>query len=241
MDLFTSNAQLFAGIAVGLIIAFPLLAAMHWYHTRIGIKKDAKIAAKDAKIAELEPLVFIDVLTGTGNRRKFDDALASLVPHAMRAGEPLVILYLDVNDFKKFNDRFGHPFGDRVLRRVSESIGDAVRPTDIVCRFGGDEFAVILPHCGIPGATIVAGRIARSLAANAVSRDDEQVHPCVSIGGTCLDTKGGQILVGGKLVGSFNESGLFAKIPPLLRQGADNRLYVAKQRKESESYPTEIS
>lgn len=229
------------------LILVSTIAIIGWIVSFVSLRRLRVIPGLRQKIAELEPLVFVDVLTGTGNRRKFDDSLASMVPHTMRAEESIVVLYLDVNDFKAINDRFGHPFGDRVLRRVSESIGDAVRPTDIVCRFGGDEFAVILPHCDVAGARIVAGRIARALSTNAVSYGDELVHPHVSIGGTCLETEGGQILVGEKFVGSFTEPGLAGKINPLICQGADNRLYDAKKRKQTrknpdgEPYPIEIS
>lgn len=208
---------------------------------RVLAERDAKIVTLEARIAVLEPLAFIDVLTGIGNRRKFDDAIASNVAHAMRAEEPLVVLYLDLNGFKSSNDRFGHPFGDKLLRRVADAIADAIRPTDTVCRIGGDEFAVILVHCDVDGAAAAATRIARSLATNAVSHGDDLVHLSVSIGGTCLENIGGQVLVGGKFVGSYNEPGLFVKIPSLLCQGADNRLYVAKSRKLTESFPVEIS
>lgn len=194
-----------------------------------------------ARIDVLEPLAFIDALTGIGNRRKFEDILFTSVSHVVRSNESVVVLVLDVNNFKEVNDNHGHPFGDKFLRRIAGSLAEAVRPTDTVCRIGGDEFAVVLVHCGIEGAVIAAERIARTLAANALSRDGDLVQLSVSIGGTCLENASGQILVGGKFVGSYNESGLVKKIVPLLCQGADNRLYVAKSRKSTEPYPVEIS
>lgn len=199
------------------------------------------LAERDARIAMLEPLAFIDTLTGIGNRRKFDDTIASHVAHAFRADESLVVLYLDLNDFKSANDRFGHPFGDKILRRVAESLAGSIRPTDSAYRFGGDEFAVILVHCDVDGAIAAAGRIVRSLASGAVAYGDDLVPLSASIGGTCMENCGGQILVGGKFIGSYNEPGLFAKIPAILCQGADNRLYVAKSRKSNEAFPVEIS
>ena len=195
----------------------------------------------ERRLAELESLVYVDALTGLGNRRKFDDALRSKAAHAIRAGEPLVVLVMDVNDFKGVNDEYGHGFGDRVLRRIANAITDAVRPTDVVCRFGGDEFAVILQCCDIPGARTVASRMARNLEVNAIVRGEDIVRLSISIGGTCLETCGGQVLIGGKFIGSWNEPGISNSLPESLCHGADNRLYVAKQRKTAETCPVEIS
>lgn len=228
-------------VIVSILVGVLFRIADQRRFARVLAERDTKIAELLARIAALEPLAFIDVLTGIGNRRKFDDAIASNVAHAMRADESVVVLYLDLNDFKAANDRFGHPFGDKILRRVADAISDAVRPTDTVCRIGGDEFAVILVHCGIKGAVAAAGRIVRALSTSAIAHGDELVHLSVSIGGTCLENCGGQILVGGKFIGSYNEAGLFSKIPSILCQGADNRLYVAKSRKSTEPFPVEIS
>ncbi len=203
-------------------------------------ERDAKIRDLESRVAVLEPLVFIDALTGIGNRRNFDDALSSHVAHAMRSDESLVVLYLDVNFFKRVNDLYGHPFGDILLRRVAESLAGSIRPSDSAYRFGGDEFAVILVHCDVDGARLAAARIAKTLAANAIPHEEELIHMSVSIGGTCLQTAGGQIVVSGNFEGSYSEPGFHERVSDLLRQGADNRLYVAKLRKNDETYPTEI-
>ena len=200
-----------------------------------------EIASRDARIAALEPLVYVDALTGIGNSRKFDYALPSHVAHAIRGQEPLVVLYLDVNRFKSVNDTFGHPFGDKFLKRIAGVLKDSIRPTDAAFRIGGDEFVVILVDCDVDGAVLAAERITRTLSENAISCEDALVPLLVSIGGSCLETEGGQILVSGKFEGSFNEANLHEKIATLLRQGADNRLYVAKLRSGGDLYPIEIS
>jgi diguanylate cyclase (GGDEF)-like protein len=86
-----------------------------------------------------------DPLTGLGNRAKFDDILAGLTTGAMASKGMTALLLLDLNGFKTVNDRFGHPFGDEVLRIVAERLRFSTRAGDQICRLGGDEFAVLFP------------------------------------------------------------------------------------------------
>lgn len=110
--------------------------------------------------AELFSLSMTDALTGLGNRRFFDDALARETGRAARHGGTVSLILLDVDHFKTFNDRYGHPKGDLVLRDVASVLArSARRPADGAFRIGGEEFAVILPDTSSLAALAVAKRI----------------------------------------------------------------------------------
>ncbi len=94
-----------------------------------------------------------DPLTGLFNRRYLEETMGRELPRARRAGENVGVIVLDIDHFKKLNDTFGHDAGDYVLERTGELLRAATRNSDIACRFGGEEFAVILP-----GATLLAAR-----------------------------------------------------------------------------------
>jgi diguanylate cyclase len=104
-----------------------------------------------------------DPLTTLANRKHLDNMLLSAVDHAALSGEPMSVLMVDVDRFKSFNDTWGHLTGDQVLRLVAMSIKGAVRPTDTAARFGGEEFAVILPATQLKSAMMVAERIRQTV------------------------------------------------------------------------------
>jgi len=115
---------------------------------------------------ELARLAAVDALTGLANRRTLDQVLSNEWSRARRANLPLSLLMIDVDHFKSFNDRFGHPLGDQALRAVAQSIGAcAGRPSDLAARYGGEEFAVILPGTGTAGALDVAEAIRAAVVA----------------------------------------------------------------------------
>lgn len=118
-----------------------------------------------ADLARLGALAHTDPLTGLPNRRRFDDALDRAWRSAVRDGVVLSLLMIDVDRFKAYNDQFGHPAGDQVLRRLGAIIGEvALRPDDLAARIGGEEFAVLLPGAGRQGAQLVAERIVAAVA-----------------------------------------------------------------------------
>ena len=103
----------------------------------------------------------IDQLTGLYNRRHFDRRLVQESAAAARYGHELSLIMIDADGFKQFNDHFGHPAGDRLLANLGRLIRSAVRRADVAFRYGGDEFAVILPQCGIKNAVNIARKMSR--------------------------------------------------------------------------------
>jgi diguanylate cyclase (GGDEF)-like protein len=102
-----------------------------------------------------------DPLTGLANRRVFDDAVDREIRRSRRYRWPLTVLMLDLDHFKRINDSYGHLLGDLVLERVGGILRHAVREADVVCRYGGEEFAVVLPETSRVGGFAVAERIRR--------------------------------------------------------------------------------
>jgi diguanylate cyclase (GGDEF)-like protein len=107
----------------------------------------------------LSEMVLNDVLTGCLNRRGFDQALAREVARSSRAGSDLALIAIDLDDFKKVNDTYGHMGGDVMLREFGLMMAQAARAGDMVARTGGEEFSILLPDTGAPGATLVAERL----------------------------------------------------------------------------------
>ena len=124
-----------------------------------------------------------DGLTGLFNHKEFYQAIRRELERARRYQHTLSLLMIDVDDFKRFNDRFGHPAGDVALRSVANLLRICARTTDIIARYGGEEFAVILPESTPAGALMVAERIKSEVAAhNFIPNASIPVHLTVSIG-----------------------------------------------------------
>ncbi|GMR15738.1 MAG: protoglobin domain-containing protein [Gammaproteobacteria bacterium] len=116
----------------------------------------------EERTRELEELSMRDMLTGLYNQRAFFDYLRREISNAERYREPLVLCYFDLNGFKAINDKQGHQIGDDVLVTVGKIIHDSMRESDIGCRYGGDEFALILPHSTLEEADIFAKRLIKN-------------------------------------------------------------------------------
>ena len=104
-----------------------------------------------------------DSLTNIANRRGLSAQLATLLLLAHRNGRPVSMLMIDIDDFKQYNDAFGHPAGDQVLRTVARAMTDAIRDSDFAARYGGEEFAVLLAETGHGEASIVAEKIRKNI------------------------------------------------------------------------------
>ena len=158
----------------------------------------------------LEDLSSRDGLTGLYNRREFEDRLREEVQRARRYSKPLSVLILDIDHFKDVNDRYGHQAGDEALIAVADLIRLSARPMDVVCRYGGEELAVILPETDGNGAAIVAERIRASVAESLTTTSQgDEIQVTVSIG-----------------FATFPQDG---DTGPGLVKAADEALYAAKQ------------
>ena len=136
----------------------------------------------NAKRHELEALSVTDELTGLLNHRAMQQRLRDEFLRAQRYNEPLSVLMIDVDNFKKINDTHGHLYGDRVLERLGGVLKRAVREIDIVARYGGDEFLLILPQTHFSGSLSVADRIWRSAAAEPLMAKKDVINMTVSVG-----------------------------------------------------------
>jgi diguanylate cyclase (GGDEF)-like protein len=118
-----------------------------------------------AEVAELRRMATVDAVTGLFNRRYFETRLEAEVQRASRQHQELAVLMLDIDDFKRINDTWGHIEGDRVLRDVAELLRTRIRVFDVCARFGGEEFVIVMPGAGHQIAVRVAERIRRELKA----------------------------------------------------------------------------
>jgi diguanylate cyclase (GGDEF)-like protein len=132
----------------------------------VALSHDAALAIEKARLyKKVEALATMDALTGLGNRRVLDERLRSEIDRARRYKKALGLLMADVDNFKPVNDTYGHGVGDSVLQAVAAVLRQAVREIDVCVRYGGEEFAVILPHAGTESVLVVAERIRAMVAA----------------------------------------------------------------------------
>ena len=142
----------------------------------------ADISAQVRLREELRRQSETDPLTGIANRRRFHQALEIECLRFTRGYSPFSVLMLDLDNFKDVNDRYGHPAGDAVLRRVAEILLLSLRKTDLPARYGGEEFAVLLSDTPIDGARVIAERIRAAVSRHPVDIDDHQIAISISVG-----------------------------------------------------------
>lgn len=158
----------------------------------------------------LEQLAVLDPLTGVANRRRFDECLRNEWSRSVRLGKPISLLLIDADSFKEHNDSFGHLSGDRCLKQIAEAASASRRPEDLVARFGGDEFAIILPNTDERGAEEVGLKIRTALYE--LNDERESIESSITISVGCAT-----------LVPNLGED------PESLIQMADEALYKAKR------------
>lgn len=131
---------------------------------------------------ELEQRATHDGLTGIVNRRGFDEKLSLEWSRAARDKQSLALLMIDVDNFKRFNDAYGHPVGDECLKSIAGALAsEAFRPTDLAARYGGEEFALILPSIDKEGAGIVAQRVLEKVSGLAIPHCDNDGRQIVTV------------------------------------------------------------
>ena len=158
-----------------------------------------------------------DGLTGLANRRRFDQDLRVECERARRSHESLALLMIDVDRFKRYNDRYGHVSGDACLRQVGAAIRSAIRrPGDLAARYGGEEFGVLLPQTDAAGARAMAQRIVDAVAALALPHADGGNRGIVSVSAGWAAARPDQ------------DAAVVASRGEALVEAADRLLYAAK-------------
>ncbi|OEF96742.1 GGDEF domain-containing response regulator [Desulfuribacillus alkaliarsenatis] len=181
---------------------------------------------RQEKELELTKLSTLDGLTGVSNRRYFDQMLEREMGTATRNGTPLSLILFDVDFFKRYNDRYGHLAGDEALKAIAEvSRQQLKRPADIVCRYGGEEFVVLLPDTRIDGAFIVAEEMRRAIEALQLPHEDSEISEVLTVS-----------------LGVAELTDAKAETPSMLIKHADAALYHAKNngRNKTVSYNKEL-
>jgi len=186
--------------------------------------------------SELQRLVIADPLTGIANRRAFDDALAQEWRRSQRNGLPLSLLMVDVDNFKLFNDRYGHVGGDNCLRAIASVLVHAAqRSGEVAARYGGEEFVVLLPYLDASEACQLAGRICAAVAELEIPHAQSPVaaYVTVSIGVA-------SVLLGKTSTEQAEEPPVvgFGPVwgPTALIMAADEALYTAKKTGRNRVY-----
>ncbi|BFM11857.1 GGDEF domain-containing protein [Simiduia litorea] len=123
-----------------------------------------------------------DPLTGTGNRVAMDTAVRRELQMSQRYEQPLTLMMIDLDHFKKINDSYGHALGDEVLHEVAQTIMLVARTTDLTFRYGGEEFSVLLSNTDMEGAIIIAERLREAIEALDIQQGDQHLKVTASIG-----------------------------------------------------------
>jgi diguanylate cyclase (GGDEF)-like protein len=232
-DRMRSVLDLWLGVAAVCTIADVLLVlagarafTVGWYLSRICtvvasgsvltalVMQTAAVYAQLAKTAErLRNESLTDTLTGLMNRRGFDAQLAQAIGDGSRRARGVALLMIDIDNFKTYNDTYGHPAGDRCLRVVAEVLRrHANRTRDVAARFGGEELALIMPETNLGGAAVVARRLRAAVEAAGIPQGNGARHRVVTVS-----------------IGVAAVSNALEVTPASLLAEADRALYAAKQ------------
>ncbi len=142
----------------------------------------AALSIKNAKLhAQTQQLAVTDGLTGLYNHRQFKEFFSRELSRARRHKKHLSVIMFDIDDFKKFNDTYGHPLGDRVLQIVAELLPQILRQGDILCRYGGEEFIAILPETCIDKAVAAAERVRSAVETDSIKMLNGQTQTGITV------------------------------------------------------------
>jgi diguanylate cyclase (GGDEF)-like protein len=160
----------------------------HAFAVQLLVKLAGRLRANNTAVSEsvekrrmYERAAMFDGLTGIHNRRWLDETLHRLVQRSRRANKDLSVSLVDIDHFKSFNDTYGHDAGDHVLTVVAAALTKNVRPTDLVARFGGEEFVIIFPETTLELARVAAERVREAIAAEQLTTKDGRELSSVTI------------------------------------------------------------
>ena len=193
----------------------------HWLqpHTELELLElFATQAAVAIENARLYAIATVDDLTRLATRRHWLAQLSDALHLASRHGGDLSVLVLDVDHFKRINDGFGHPAGDRMLEAIGQAMLETLRSGDVAGRYGGEEFAVILPHTDLEGATVIGERLRERIAALRVDWQGQTLSTRLSVGVAAL-----------RFTADTRSDGTLDQARDAVIQAADDALYRAKE------------
>jgi len=185
-----------------------LLSLFLWHYNYINITQKRCIEMQQKK---LEQMAYYDSLTDLPNRRLYEKLIKQEISLMQRYGHETVLIILDIDNFKKINDTYGHPVGDDILRQVADLLKSNVRDSDTVFRFGGEEFIILMPQTSLEGGYAFADRLRKLIMDKTFSIGPITVQITSSFGITSMDDTNSQNLEG-------------------YYHLADRALYLAKQR-----------
>src|SRR5262245_40639501 len=185
------NARMVRGLEIGVndYLMRPIDKNELLARARTQIRKKRYTERLRDNVQQSIEMAVTDALTGLYNRRYMETHLSALVDQAVSRGKPLTALVLDIDYFKSINDTYGHDAGDDVLREFAVRVRKSIRGIDLACRFGGEEFVIIMPEIDMGVATFVAERLRRRIASEPfpIQQGADTIEVTISVGIAALD------------------------------------------------------
>src|SRR6201996_9651000 len=189
-----SNARMLRGLEIGMndYLLRPIDKNELLARARTQIRKRRYTDHLRDNVQHSIEMSITDALTGLHNRRYMESLLATLAEQASSRGKPLALMILDIDFFKSINDNYGHDGGDDVLREFAVRVRKSIRGIDLACRYGGEEFVIVMPETDLHVAGMVAERLRRSIAGEpfAIQKGSKKLEVTISIGISTLEQKG---------------------------------------------------
>jgi two-component system cell cycle response regulator len=188
-----NNARLLRGLEIGVndYLLRPIDKNELLARARTQIRKRRYTDHLRDNVQNSIEMAVTDALTGLHNRRYMESHLSTLADQASSRAKPLSLMILDIDYFKSINDTYGHDAGDDVLREFAVRIRKSIRGIDLACRYGGEEFVIVMPETDVQVAGLIAERLRRSIASEtfAVNKGTKRIDVTISIGLATLDRK----------------------------------------------------
>jgi len=162
-----------------------MIRNLHALSDAVDLQKKASILQSENVVLRQETT--LDGLTGVGNRRYFEESLSKEFESAARHKWPLSLIFVDIDYFKEINDSYGHPAGDEILREIAKMITGTLRSEDVIARYGGDEFVVLLPGSDNEAAGKVAARLVDQAEDCGAPIEGQDISPTLSLGVVTMD------------------------------------------------------